>query len=54
MFRKSCKILILDQKVKALELYDKNPSSLTVGEAFGVNKDQIHKLVKFMADLLEE
>ena len=54
MFRKSRKILTLDQKVKALEMYDKNSSSRTLGEAFGVSKDQIQNLVKFKAEVLEE
>jgi len=53
MFRKSRKILTLDQKVKALEMYDKNSSSRTVGEAFGVSKE-IQKLVKRKAEVLEE
>ena len=53
MFRKSRKILTLDQKVKALEMYDKNSSSRTVGEAF-VIKDQIQNLVKRKAEVLEE
>ena len=42
------------KKVKALEMYDNNSSSRTVGEAFGVSKDQIHKLVKRKAEVLEE
>jgi len=45
MFHRSHKILTLEQKVTALEVYDKKPSSRTVGEAFGVSKDQIQKLV---------
>ena len=39
MFRKSCKILTSDQKVKALATYDKNSSSRTVGEAFCEGED---------------
>jgi len=35
-------------------MYDKNSSFRTVGEAFGVNKDQIQKLVKRKAEVLEE
>ena len=54
MIRKSRKILTLDKKVKALEMYDTNSSSRTVREAFGVSKDQIQKLVKRKADVLEE
>ena len=52
MFRKSCKILTLDQKVNAPEMYDKNSSSHTVGEVFGVSKDQIQKLGKCKAEVL--
>ena len=37
MFHGSCRILTLEQKVKPLEMYDKNPSFHTVGEAFGVS-----------------
>ena len=54
MFHKSHKILTLDKKVKALEMYDKNSSSRTVGEAFGVSKDQIQKLAKRKGGVLEE
>ena len=43
MFRRSRKILTLEQKVKALEMHDMKTSSRTVGEAFGVSKDQIQK-----------
>ena len=35
-------------------MYDKTSSSRTVGEAFGVSKDQIQKLVKRKTDVLEE
>ena len=35
-------------------MYDKNPSSRKVGEAFGVSKDQIEKLVKRKAEVLDE
>ena len=41
-------------KSEGLEMYDKNSSSRTVGEAFGVSKDQIQKLVKRKAEVLEE
>ena len=54
IFGKSRKILTLYKKVKGLEMYDKNSSSRTAGEAFGVNKDQIQKLVKCKAGVLEE
>jgi len=54
VFCRSHKILTLEQKVMALELYYKNNSTRTVGEAFGVSKDQIQKLVKCKADVLEE
>ena len=43
MFRKSRKILTLDKKVETLEMYDKNSSSLNVGEVFGVSKYQTQK-----------
>ena len=51
MFRRSRKILTLEQKVKVLEM---KHSYHTVGEAFGVSKDQIQKLVKRKAGVLEE
>ena len=35
-------------------MYDKKTSSRTVGEAFGVNKDQIQKLNKRKVDVLQE
>ena len=35
-------------------MYDKSSNSRTVGEGFGVSKDQIQKLVKGKADVLEE
>ena len=35
-------------------MYDKNSSSRTVGEAFGVSKDQIQKLVTRKAEVLEK
>lgn len=48
------KFLSLTDKVKALEMYDNTRSSRKVGAAFGVSKDQIQKLVKRKADVLEE
>ena len=56
MFHRSRKILTLEQNVKALEMYNRKPSSHTVGEAFGVSKgpNTIQKLVKCKADVLEE
>ena len=38
------KALTLDDQVKAINMYEKNPSSRKVGEAFGVSKDQIQKM----------
>ena len=52
-FRRSRKILTLEQKVKSLEIYD-NKTSRTVGEAYGVNKDQIQKLLKLRVDVFGE
>jgi uncharacterized protein YigE (DUF2233 family) len=45
MFGKSRKTLTLEERVKALEMYDKK-SSRRVGEAFGESKDQIQRLIK--------
>jgi len=52
MFRRCRQILTLEQKVKALEMYENKTSSHTAGETFGVSKDQIQKLVKPKADVL--
>ena len=46
--------LTLEEKVKALQMYDQNPSSRKVAEAFGVGKDQIQRLVKRKADIMNE
>ena len=54
MSSKTKKTLTLEEKVKALQMYDQNPSSRKVAEAFGVGKDQIQRLVKRKADIMNE
>ena len=54
MLRTCRKILTLEQKVKAMEMFDNNSSSRTVGEAFGVSKDTMQKLVKLKIDVLQK
>ena len=48
------KTLSLEDKVKAIRMYDQKQSSRNVAREFGVGKDQIQRLMKRKAQVLDE
>ena len=53
MVRRFCKMVTLEKKVKALEMYDTKPYCI-VEETFGVSRDKVLKFVNRKADLFEK
>ena len=54
MSHKPKKTLTLEQNVEALKLYDRLSSSTKFADEFGVRKDQIQRLIKRKAEVLED